>query len=161
MLNRLFPPRLTNAYQGSWLALWLFLPVLLIKTLMGVNFSGLNPFVDVGDILRGVDGVPLDDFPAAAAESVTSSAAAWGVALLALCLFGWVIVVRYRGGLPLAILVVLLEQVGRSGAHSIEALVMAGGGAALSMAAMINITLSALLILGFALSLLRLRDAPT
>ena len=48
MLGRLFPRSLDNSYEGSWIAVWLFAPVLIAKTLMGFNFSGLNPIIDVG-----------------------------------------------------------------------------------------------------------------
>lgn len=158
MLNRLFPPSLTNDYRGSWIALWLFLPVLVVKTLMGVNFSGLNPFVDVRDILMGVDAVPLDTFSPEAAQSVVSSAAAWGMALVALCLFAWIVVVRYRGGLPLAIAIFLVEQLGRTGAACVHAIAaLAAEGKPLAVSALINTTLGALLILALGLSLLRVR----
>jgi hypothetical protein len=158
MLSRLFPESLTNIYLGSWLALWLFLPVLIVKTLMGANFSGLNPFIDAAEILRTVDGVPLDSFSQAAAASVVESAAAWGMALLSLCLFAWIIVVRYRAGLPLAILMLLIEQIGRTGVGliaSITAFVVET--APLTLGAIINMTMSGLLLIAFLLSLPRVR----
>src|SRR5690242_21480896 len=122
MFGRLFPRNLTNDYQGSWIGIWLFVPVLIVKTLMGVNFSGLNPLINVSEILRTVDGVPLDTFSSAAARSVIQSSAAWGMALFGLCLFAWIIVIRYRAGLPLAILIILIEQIGRTAAGSMNAL---------------------------------------
>ena len=156
MLERLFPRSLTNAYQGSWLALWLFAPVLLAKTLMGFNFRGLNPIIDVGEILRTVDGVPLDTFSAAAA--VVDSAGAWGMALFTLCLFAWIALFRYRAAVPLAILLLLIEQIGRTGTGSVLALSkLIEGSTALSMGAIINLAMSALLIAAEALSLLRVR----
>jgi hypothetical protein len=115
MFNRLFPPSLTNAYQGSWLALWLLVPVLLIKTVMGFNFSGLNPFVEVTTILQTVDGVPMDTFSEKAASTVISLSKAWGVALVTLCFAVWLIIARYRSALPIAILLLLVEQLGRTG----------------------------------------------
>jgi len=115
MLNRLFPPNINNQYQGSWIALWLFIPVLLLKSIMGFNFSGLNPFIDLKDILQSVDGVPMDTYPAAVVTTIVNVSSAWGIALLSLCLFVWLIVLRYRSALPLAILVVLVEQLGRTG----------------------------------------------
>lgn len=158
MLERLFPRSLTNAYQGSWLALWLFAPVLLAKTLMGFNFSGLNPIIDVGEILRTVDGVPLDTFSAEAAAAVVDSAGAWGMALFTLCLFAWIALFRYRAAVPLAILLLLIEQIGRTGTGSVLALSkLIEGSTALSMGAIINLAMSALLIAAEALALLRVR----
>lgn len=159
MLSRLFPRDLTNAYEGSWVALWLFVPVLIVKTLMGANFSGFNPFVDVAEILRTVDGVPLDTFSSDAAQSVLASAAAWGVALFTLCLWAWIVVIRYRAGLSLAILMLVVEQIGRTGAGSIRSLAAFADGAAPTLGAMINLTMSGLLIIAFALSLLRVHHA--
>jgi hypothetical protein len=162
MLGRLFPRSLTNAYQGSWVAVWLLAPVLIIKTLMGFNFSGLNPLINVGEILQSVDGVPLDTFSDEAAAAVMNSAHAWGVALFALCLFVWLILVRYRAGLPVAILVLLIEQVGRSGAGSLRAITEEAAGSATPTAgALINLGLSAALAIAFVLSLLPVRRLQT
>lgn len=157
MLDRLFPRSLSNAYQGPWLAVWLLAPVLLAKTLMGFNFSGLNPIIDVREILRTVDGVPLDTFSPEAAAAVVDSAGAWGIALFTLCLFAWIVLFRYRAALPLTILLLLIEQLGRTGAGSVIALSEFSAGSALSMGAIINLTMSALLIVAMALSLLRVR----
>ena len=160
MLGRLFPRELTNAYQGSWAAVWLLAPVLIVKTLMGFNFSGFNPLIDVADILSTVDGVPIDTFSPPAADAVLSSAAAWGVALLALCLVVWAILLRYRAGIPLAVLFLLFEQVGRTGvasARSVSALIAGEG--ALTMGAIINLSMTAVLLAAFGLSLLRVRPS--
>jgi len=160
MLSRLFPGELTNAYQGSWIAVWLLAPVLIVKTLMGFNFSGFNPLISVADILSTVDGVPIDTFSQQAADAVLSSAAAWGVALFALCLVVWVILLRYRAGIPLAVLFLLLEQVGRTGADSARSVsALLAGGHALTLGAIINLSMTALLLAAFGLSLLRVRPA--
>lgn len=163
MLRRLLPSSLSNAtYQGSWLVVWLIVPVLLAKTLMGFNFSGFNPLISVASILESVDGIPLSSFSADAAAAVLDSASAWGIALFSLCLFGWVITLRYRSGLPLAILVFLIEQLGRTGAGLVTSLLdWAANSAAPSLAAIINLSFSGLLMAAFVLSLLRLRAAPT
>ena len=160
MLARLFPPHLTNAYDGSGIALWLFIPVLIAKTLMAINFSGLNPLMDLRDVLEGVDGVPLSTFSPGAVAAVVDSAAAWGVALLTLCLFAWLVVFRYRGALPLAILLLLVEQVGRTGTDLCRAVLTAVTGAApLTVAAMINLGLTILLFFALVLALAPRRKA--
>jgi hypothetical protein len=154
MLDRLFPRSLTNAYQGSWISVWLLTPVLIAKTLMGFNFSGLNPFVDVREVLQTVDGVPLDTFSREAAVAVVESAGAWGVALFALCLFVWLILVRYRAGLPAAITVLVIEQVGRTGADAVRVVgQMVGGSATPGAGAIINLSMMALLAFALVLSL--------
>jgi len=161
MLARLFPQSLSNAYQGSWWAVALLLPVLLMKTVMGFNFSGVNPYVDVREILKTVDGVPLDTFSPQAVASVLASSGAWGAALFALSLVAWVILIRYRAGLPLAIMVLLVEQLLRTGANTFAVVQrIAAGDAQLAPGAMINLAMSVLLIAALALSLLALRPQP-
>lgn len=159
MIARVFPGALDNSYQGSWAAAWLLAPVLLVKTLMGFNFSGLNPFIDVGEILRTVDGVPLDTFSQEAATTIIDSAAAWGVALFALCLVVWLILIRYRAGLPIAILALIVEQVGRTGADTLRTVSeMATGSASPTMGTWINLGMTTLLVIAFVLSLLKVRE---
>ena len=159
MLGRLFPRSLTNTYQGSWVAVWLFAPVLVAKTLMGFNFSGLNPIINVSEILRTVDGIPLETFSHEAAAAVVDSAAAWGMALFTLCLFGWLALLRYRAALPLAILLLLIEQLGRTGTDTSRVVTASiAGSATMSMGTMINLGMSALLIVAAVLSLLRVRS---
>lgn len=162
MLGRLFPRKLDNTYEGSWIAVWLLAPVLIAKTLMGFNFSGLNPIIDVGEILRTVDGVPLDTFSPEAAATVVDSAAAWGMALFTLCLFAWLALFRYSAALPLAILLLLIEQLGRTADGSFRAITeLISGSTALSMGAIINLAMSTLLIVAAALSLLRVRSVTS
>ncbi|MBY0421678.1 MAG: hypothetical protein K2Q06_05190 [Parvularculaceae bacterium] len=153
-MRRLFPRSLSNAYPGSWAAVWLLVPVLVVKTVMGFNFSGLNPYVDVGEILKTVDGVPLDTFSVEAGAAVISSAHAWGAALFVICLAVWLVLIRYREGLPLAILALLVEQVIRTGSAPFHAVfkVMTGGTAP-HAGALINFGMTALLMLSFLLSL--------
>lgn len=160
MLSRLFPRTLTNSYQGSWIAVCLLAPVLIIKTLMGFNFSGLNPLVNVGEILSSVDGVPIETFTPEAAKAVLASAAGWGLALFVLCLVVWTILVRYRAGIPLAVLFLLLEQIGRTGAANVRHVsALIAGSDALTLGAIINLSLTALLLVAFGLSLLRVRPS--
>lgn len=113
MLKRLFPKTIDNNYRGSWLALVFFLPALAMKTIIGVNISGLNPYVTTARVLKSADGVPLDLWPADAVEQVVFSSAAWGVVMLILCLFAALVLIRYRAMIPLVVLFFFVEQATR------------------------------------------------
>lgn len=158
MPGRLFPRSLTNDYQGSWAAPCLLAPVLIMKTVIGFNFSGLNPFVSVGEVLQTVDGVPLDTFSPEAAATIVDTASAWGMAQFALCLFVWLVVVRYRAGLPAAILVLLSEQLGRTGVGTARLVAELLATPAMPAAgALINLGMTAFLTIALLLSLVRAR----
>lgn len=158
MLSLLFSRQIDNAYQGQFLAIWIFTPVVLMKMAMGFNVAGLNPWVSSRFIIQAADGVPIDSFPADAAALLVFMFQSWGLALLVLALLSVVVLVRYRAMLPLMILAIGAEQVGRKLISSIS--FPPDPNQALSVAAMINWGFSAALVLAFALSLWR-RGAAT
>jgi hypothetical protein len=162
MLGRVFPQAIGRTYQGPYAALLFLVPVLLFKTVIAVNFSGLNPFVDVATILKTVDAVPLDTFGAEAADTVVSFSQLWGKAMVVLCLVVWGALFVYRAGLPLAILLLLMEQAMRTGDRIIPVLRDAlATGQLPSLSNMINLTMTAFLVIAFGLSLLAVRrDKP-
>ena len=87
MFGLLFPKSIDNRYRGQWLALILFVPVLLLKLMMGFNVAGFNPMLDVRDILQNVDGVSLDAYSPEAASDIVFLANAWGFSLFILGVF--------------------------------------------------------------------------
>jgi hypothetical protein len=159
MLSRLFPRQLDNTYQGHVFAIWLFVPVVLLKTLMGFNVAGLNPWVGSRFILQTADGVPVDTFPPQAATISVFLFASWGLALLVLALLAILSLVRYRAMLPLMFLALSIEQIGRK-VLSMVHLPPAPAQEGISASALINWGLSAALVLGFILSLLNVRPRP-
>jgi hypothetical protein len=160
MLLRLFPKTIDNRLAGHPGALWLLIPVLILKTLMGFNVAGLNPFTSSRNILISADGVPLDSYGAEAASHMVFMFAAWGLALLTICLFGWIALIRYRAMIPLACLMLAIEQIGRKGLAHLHPTVTSGAAEdGLSPAFWINAGLSSALALAFALSLWPRRTA--
>ncbi len=159
MLSRLFPRTIDNVYQGHVLALWLFAPVVLLKTVMGFNVSGLNPWVTSRYILQTADGVPVDSFSAYGASVVVFMFASWGLVLLILALLSILVLIRYQAVLPLMILAVTLEQVGRKGIALINP-ILSSGDDQVSAGFWINWGFSAALVLSLALSLLKVETAP-
>jgi len=157
MFQLLFPKIIDNKYRGQWLGIGLFLPLLFLKIAMGFNVAGLNPAVDVRDVLQNVDGVPLDTYSAAAAADIVFSTSAWGLALFTIALLGVIALVRYRAMIPLAFLLLTIEQVGRKAMGlAADGLVT---GEPMTTGNIINWVLSALFVLGLTLSMIRRRTA--
>jgi len=159
MLNRLFPKQLDNDYQGYKLAIWLFVPIVLGKFLMGVNVVGLNPWLSNRDVLKLADGIPLDTYGGEAASTVVVLFANWGLGLLILCLLGIVVLVRYRAMIPLMYLLLSIEQIGRMGLSRINQLVPVVAAEGTSPGALINWGLAAALVIGLVLSLAARKEA--
>jgi hypothetical protein len=159
MLYRIFPKQFDNTYRGHWLAIWILVPVVLVKLIMGVNVAGLDPLISNIDILKSADRVPLDTFGAEAASLVVFLYASWALGLLLLSLLAIVVLFRYRAMIPLMYLLLSIEQIGRKGLLLINPIVRANhivravetGG--FSIGALLNWGLTAALVIGFLLSL--------
>ncbi len=155
MKSPLFPKTIDNTYRGSWIAIWLMAPILLMKALIGVNSSGLNPWVSTEFVMMKADGIPLETFSAEAQELSVFLFASWGLGLLLLCLFVATVLIRYRAMLPLAILFLTIEQVGRK---ILSTLILAPGDP-LRFGALINWAFSIALVAAFVMSLTPRREA--
>ena len=109
MFNRLFPQCVDNSYRGHKLAPWLFALVVLLKLGISLNsiFKG-HVMADSGD------GIPLDTFTSAGAQTVVSLFALWGLAHLMISLLCLLVLVRYRTMIPLMFALLLLEHLGRT-----------------------------------------------
>lgn len=153
MFDRLFPKVIDNDYRGPWIAIWLLVPVVLLKLFMGINVAGLNPLVANEYVIINADGVPLDTFDDRTRELVMFLFASWGLALLLFCLFAIVALVRYRAMIPLAYLLLAAEQIGRKLIHIQETTPAPPSPDGPSFGFMINLAFSIVLIAGFALSL--------
>lgn len=149
MLERILPPRIDNDDRGLRAAIWLYAPVLLMKTAiaLGTIFNGRNA-------AQGADGVPLASL-GAAADTVVALYALWGLGQLVICGFGWLALVRYRALLPLMLVALLFEQLARKAILAALPIPSAGG----TPGFFINLALAAALAVGLALSLRRRRDA--
>lgn len=82
MLGRLFPKQIDNDYRGHVVAIWLLVPLALVKLLQGANVAGLFGTGNSRQVLEGVDRVPVDAFPADAASHLVFLFAAWGLGIL-------------------------------------------------------------------------------
>ena len=160
MLGLLFPKQIDNHYRGQWPALFLFIPVLLLKLMMGFNVAGFNPTLEVREILQNVDGIPLDTYSAQAVSDILFLANAWGFSLFIISIFGVIALLLYRAMLPLAILLLTIEQVGRK-AMSIAESGLRLEADQLTSGNIINWVLSGVLVLALLLSVSRRRSAKS
>lgn len=150
MIDRLLPRQFNNDYRGSKLALGLFVLLLLLKAVMGIN-----SIVNGHSVARLADGIPLDAFPPAAAESILALFARVGIANLMICLFGLVVLLRYRNMVPLMFALLLLEHLARGLMLLVLPLVRVGTPSGFY----VNLVLLVVMIAGLVFSLFS-RDAP-
>jgi hypothetical protein len=108
MLNLLLPHCIDNHHRGYKLALWLFGLVVFMKTGIGLGtiFNGYNAAVHA-------DGIPLDAFTPAGAQTVVSLFAIWGLGQAMIGLLCILALVRYRAMVPLLFSLLLLEHLSR------------------------------------------------
>ena len=146
LTDRLLPQCVDNRYRGYKLALWLFALVVVIKVAMSLNsiFNGYT-------VASSADGIPLDTFPSAAAQTIVALFAIWGLAHLMICLLCILVLVRYRSMVPLMLALLLLEHLSRRLILQFLPIVRTGTPPGF----FINVMLLALMIVGLALSLLR------
>lgn len=151
MLGRVLPQRIDNVYQGARIALWLFGLVLMAKGAMGLNsiFNGYR-------VASSADGIPLDTFPPAAAQTVVSLFALWGLAQVMFCLLGILVLVRYRAMVPLMFAFLLLEHLSRKLILQFQPVVRSGTAAGYY----VNLGLLAVMVVGLVLAFWRPGNAP-
>ena len=149
MLDKLLPRSLDNTYRGHRLAIWLLLPVLVVKTgiALGTIFNGRRA-------AQSADGIPLDTFGAGAADAVVGLFAIWGLAQLVICLFGVLALTRYRAMIPLMFTLLLAEHLARKAILLVMPLPRTGAPPGL----FINLALLGLMAAGLALSFLGRRE---
>jgi len=96
MLDALLPRRLDNEYRGSRLALWLFGLVVAMKSAQSLAII-LNGYRTA----RDADGIPLDSFTPAVAQTVVAVFAQGSLWRLFFCLLCGLVLLQYRNAVPL------------------------------------------------------------
>jgi hypothetical protein len=107
MLGQLFPRKFDNTYRGYWPAIWLLVPIVVLRLIMGGN-SMWHPHY----VATSADGLPLESYTAAGAQVVVSMYAMMGVYLVLLALQSVLVMIRYRSMIPYVYLLLLLDQMG-------------------------------------------------
>lgn len=154
MLGRLFPTVYDNNYRGSWIAVWLLVPVLLWKLAIGVHISGMNPLIDNRFVMQEADGMPLGTADPEAASWIVYLASSWGFLSVLLCLLAILALVRYRAMLPLAILLLAADQIGRKIIVTVQPIIHPTADEQ-NFGALLNWGFTIALVLSFALSLVK------
>ncbi len=147
MLDRLFPRQIDNAYRGRRLGLWLFVPILIVELGIGGN-SMINPHT----VAATADGIPVDSYGPAGAAQVISLFALLGFCRLLFALLGVLALIRYRAAIALIYLVFLALHLGNKVLNLAHPTVSSGAPSA-GLGSAVVLTLLAMLLVGFALSL--------
>jgi hypothetical protein len=144
VLNRIFPRQLDNNYRGHKLALWLFIPIVLMK--VGISLSSI---FDTYNVVRSADGIPIDTFTPRGAEAVVSITTLLGLSQFLLASLGVLALIRYRAMIPLMYVLLLVEFLGKKWILLVHPIARTGT----SPSTYVNLVLIALLISGLFLSL--------
>jgi len=144
VLNRIFPRQFDNAYSGWRIAIWLFVPIVLVDLVIGAN-----SMISTRMVAMSADGIPLDRFGNGGAEAVIALFALLGLSRLVIALVCVVALIRYRSMVPLMYLTLLLLHLGNRALNTLHPIATTAAPGAL----VVNVLL-ALLVTGFVLSLL-------
>ena len=150
MLNRLFPERLDNAYRGYKTALWILGLATAIRMLQSVMilFNGRAT-------IQGADGIPLDSYPADAAQTLQALFAQNSLWRLLVSLLGIVVLIRYRTAVPIMFVLLILNFLGAQLLAQFNPLVRTGP----APGNIVNLVMFGLMAIGLVLSLLRPRPS--
>lgn len=151
MLDRLFPRQVDNTLHGHRAALWLLGLFIALKLVMSVN-----SIVNTESVAVGGDGLPLDSFGPAAAQTVLMLFALVSLGQLALAVIALIALLRCRAMVPFIYLVLLGEQLARRFVVQNYAVARVES---TPIGWYVNFGLLALLTLGLALSLMPTRGA--
>ncbi len=121
MFERIFPARIDNRFRGHPLALWIFVPIALMK----IARSLLHIFAADGGA-QSISTMPLDAYPAGAAQNIIGLFARMGLDQFMLGLLLLVVLLRYRAMIPLMYLLIVAQFIAEKGIVQMKPLSLAG-----------------------------------
>ena len=151
MLDDLLPTRLDNQYRGSRAALWLFGLVVALKSVQSLSII-LNGY----STARDADGIPLDSFIPAAAQTVVAVFAQGSLWRLFFCVVCLIVLLRYRSAVPLMFALLALNYLAAQLLLKFVPLLRVGAPAG----PVVNLVLFFLMLVGLGLSLWRRGGSP-
>jgi hypothetical protein len=146
MFDKLLPQPIDNTYSGSKIALWLFGLIVFVHIIQSVLVI-LNGY----STAQSADGIPLETYPAAAAQTIVAIFAVSSLRRLIISLIGAVVLFRYRSAVPVMFVVLGLSYLGSQVIFQFVPIVRVGTPPGVVM----NLIMFGLTIVGLALSLWR------
>lgn len=148
ILNRLLPQPIDNTYRGSKIALWLFGLIVLVHILQSVMV-----IITGYSVAQSADGIPLETYPAAAAQTILAIFTVSSLRRLIISLICAVVLFRYRSAVPLMFVVLGLNYLGGQVILQFIPIVRVGTPPGI----VVNLAMFGLTIVGLVLSLWRRR----
>jgi hypothetical protein len=149
IINRLFPQPIDNTYRGYRIALVMFGLVVAVRALQSILI-----IVNGHSIAQSADGIPLETYPAAAAQTIVAIFAISSLNRLIISLICAVVLVRYRSAVPFMFVVLVLSYLASQVILRFVPIVTAGT----PPGPIMNIVMFSLAIVGLALSLFERRQ---
>ena len=149
MFDKLLPQHIDNKYSGSKIALWLLGLIVFIHTLQSVMV-----LVNGYSIAQSADGIPLETYPTAAAQTILAIFMTASLRRMIISLICAVVLFRYRSAVPLMFVVLAVSYLGGQVIFQFVPLVRVGTPPGVIM----NFILFGLTVIGLALSLWRRGD---
>lgn len=144
MFHRLLPQPIDNRYSGSKIALWLLGLIVVVQIIQSVAV-----FANGQMTVQSADGIPLDTYPTAAAQTILAIFAVSALRRLIISLICAVVLFQYRSAVPLMFVVLSLNYLGGQVIFQFIPMVRVGSPPGVVM----NLVLFILTIIGLALSL--------
>jgi hypothetical protein len=107
MLDRFLPKPIDNKYSGSRIALWFLGLIVFVHTLQSVMV-----LVNGYSIAQSADGIPLETYPAAAAQTILAILMTASLRRLIISLICAVVLLRYRSAVPLMFVILAVSYLG-------------------------------------------------
>ena len=146
MFDKLLPQPIDNTYSGSKIALWLFGLIVFVHIVQSVMV-----IVNGHMVAQSADGIPLENYPAAAAQTILAIFTVSALRRLIISLICAVVLFRYRSAVPLMFVVLGLSYLGGQVIFQFVPIVRVGNPPGVVM----NLLMFGLTIVGLALSLWR------
>jgi len=144
MLRRLLPSVVDKRFDGHAAAVWLFVPLALMKLALGAVH-----ILRADGGAQSVSHMPLDAYPDGAAQNIIGVMARMGLEQCLLGVVFLVVLLRYRALIPLVYALMVLHYLGAKLLAAFKPLVLAAPSGAGSM----HLVIAVLAVFGFVLSL--------